>query len=348
VQSAADRARIDVLNAWSRGEWSAKLDLLRARVEGGAVRDVHGDLHLGNIVLLDGQPTLFDAIEFNASLRCIDVISDVAFTFMDLLDHDLPAQAWRFLSGYLECTGDYGGVSLLRLYGVYRALVRAKVALIRLRQPEVKQQVRVREHATFEHYLSLAEQLRMEGHRIIVVMTGMSGSGKSTVAQAIAAALGGVRIRSDVERKRLHGLDAAADSGGAIYTEDATRRTYERLAALAEAMLAACIPVVVDAASLRSNERRRFIELAAQRGARAAIVECTAPDAVLRDRVRRRAATGGDVSEATERVLDLQQRVVEPLDAAERARAMTIDTSLDRSAVEQACRDFAARLLAAA
>ena len=346
VQSAADRARLDALDAWSHGEWQENLDLLRRRVENGAVRDVHGDLHLGNIVLYDGRPMLFDAIEFNAGLRCIDVISDVAFAFMDLLDHGLPAHAWRFLSGYLELTGDYGGLPLLRLYAVYRALVRANVALIRLHQPEVKHQVRVREHTSFEHYLALAEQLREKGPRIVVVMTGLSGSGKSMVAQALAASLGGVRIRSDVERKRLFGLEPCADSGGGIYTEEATRRTYDRLATLADIILEADMPVVVDAANLRRDERRRFIDRAAQCRAHAVIVECMAPPEVLRERVRLRAAAGGDVSEATERVLDQQRRDMQPLDASERPHAATIETAVDRLTVERACDELAARLLA--
>ncbi|HQR71386.1 MAG TPA: AAA family ATPase [Burkholderiaceae bacterium] len=345
VQSAADRSRLDALADWTRRELEARHALLQRRVATGAIREGHGDLHLGNVVLLHGSPTPFDAIEFNAELRCIDVISDVAFAFMDLLDHGLDEFAWRFISRYLESTGDYDGLALLRLYAVYRALVRAKVALIRLRQPQVRHHARIREHASFEHYLALAERLQRSGARILVVMTGLSGSGKSTVAQDLAAALGGLRIRSDVERKRIFGLEAAADSRGAIYSADATRRTYERLALLAGGVLDADIPVVVDAASLKRSERRRFVELATEHGARAAIAICSAPEDVLRDRVRRRAAEGGDASEATERVLEQQIRGWEALDADERPLATTLDTSAGRPVVTRACRQLVAGLL---
>ncbi len=213
VHSAAERDRLDTLARWANDEWRNRSAQLAARAAGGCLRECHGDLHLGNVVLFDGAPTLFDAVEFNAELRCIDVISDVAFMFMDLADHHLDAHAWRFISAYLEVTGDYGGLALLRLYAVYRALVRAKIALIRLQQPRVPQHVRLRQHTSFEHYLVLAERLRQPGPRILAVMTGLSGSGKSTVAQSLACALGGVRLRSDVERKRLHGMAPAGRIG---------------------------------------------------------------------------------------------------------------------------------------
>ena len=290
------------------------------------------------------MPTLFDAIEFNAELRCIDVISDVAFTFMDLMDHGLPGHAWRYISSYLEITGDYEGLTLLRLYAVYRALVRAKVALIRLHQPEVKHQVRVHEHVSFEHYLALAERLQRPGPAALVVMTGPSGSGKSTVAQMLASALGGVRLRSDVERKRLYGLEPAAGSDGKIYSEDATRRTYDRLAALAETVLRAGVSAVIDAASLKRSERRRFIELAQALRSPSAIVVCTAPVELLRERVRIRALTTTDPSEATEAVLESQLGWQESLDADERALATVIDTSGDVAAIERRASEVAAML----
>jgi predicted kinase len=344
VQSPADRSRLDVLDDWTRRELIAKRELLSQRAMHGRIRECHGDLHLGNVVLLNGAPTLFDAIEFNQELRCIDVISDVAFTFMDLADHGLDGLAWRFLSRYLEISGDYDGLALLRLYAVYRALVRAKVALIRLRQPEVKHQVRVREHASFEHYLALAERLQRPATPVLVAMTGLSGSGKSTVAQTLAAELGAVRLRSDVERKRLHGLESTDDSRGRIYSEDATRLTYDRLALLAATALRAGVSVVVDAASLHCRERQRFIDVSVAMNARAAIVMCTAPLEMLRERVRTRARAATDPSEATEAVLERQILWQEPLDAAEQALASVIDTSADIASVTRRAVEVAAML----
>ena len=344
IQSPGDRARLDALADWTRLELIAQRDHLVQRAAHGRIRECHGDLHLGNVVLLDGVPTLFDAIEFNAELRCIDVISDVAFTFMDLVDHGLPGHAWRYVSGYLEITGDYRGLALLRLYAVYRALVRAKVALIRLHQPEVKHQVRVREHASFEHYLALAERLQSPGPAALAVMSGPSGSGKSTVAQMLASALGGVRLRSDVERKRLYGLKPAADSDGGIYSEDATRRTYDRLAALAESVLRAGVPAVIDAASLKRAERRRFVEMARTKQSPTAVVVCTAPVEVLLERVRSRARAATDPSEATEAVLESQLGWQESLDADEHALAAVIDTSGDIASITRRASEVAAML----
>ncbi len=312
----------------------------------GFVRECHGDLHLGNIVLLGNSPVLFDAIEFNADLRFIDVISDVAFTFMDLVDHGLENHAWRFIGAYLEITGDYDGLKLLRLYSVYRALVRAKVALIRLHQPNLSHHGRLREHTSFEHYLRLAERLREPGCLVLAAMSGLSGSGKSTAARTLAAALGGVRIRSDVERKRLHGLTSAAESAGRIYSVEANARTYDRLALLAESVLRAEVPVVIDAACLKRDERSRFEWIAAGLHAIFVLVVCEAPVDVLRSRLQLRAATHDDASEATVDVLERQVGWREPLDAAELQRATILDTSAGLDEVERRCLELAHALRA--
>ena len=348
VQSAADRERLDTLARWANDEWKNRRALMATRAASGCIRECHGDLHLANVVLFDGAPTLFDAIEFNVELRCIDVISDVAFMFMDLADHRLDAHAWRFISAYLEMTGDYGGLALLRWYAVYRALVRAKIALIRLHQPHVPQHVRLREHISFEEYVELAERLRRPGARVLAVMTGLSGSGKSTVAQCLAAALGGVRIRSDVERKRLHGMAPQDASGGRIYSEAENVRTYERLAALAAEALDAGVPAVIDAACLKPAERRLFRALAASRGATVVLVVCEAPDDMLRSRLRERAAAATDASEATVQVMDWQLRWREPLDADDQAIATIIDTSVQWPLVERRCNELATELRARA
>lgn len=344
VQSPTDRARLDALAQWSAAEHHAQTALIDARIGGGFVRECHGDLHLGNIVLLEGEPVLFDAIEFNAELRFIDVVNDIAFTFMDLLDHDLQHLAWRFVNVYLEHCGDYDGLALLRFYSVYRALVRAKVALIRLHQPQLPQQVRLREHTSLEHYLALAERLREPGAPLLIVMTGVSGAGKSVVAQALAERIGGIRIRSDVERKRLYGLAPEAKSDGSIYTADATVRTYARLAEVARTVAAAGVPAIVDAAFLKREERLRFRALAGELDLRHALVACEAPPEVLRARVAARAADGADPSEAGVEVLERQFGWRESLGAEEGADATVIDTATDwRSRCEVLAADLLRR-----
>jgi hypothetical protein len=328
VGAPADRARVDALGQWCERELQRHAALIEARRAGGRVREGHGDLHLGNVVLLDGVAVPFDALEFNAELRFIDAVGDIAFLWMDLLDHGLPDHAAAVLDAWLEASGDADGLPLLRGFAVYRALVRALVAQLRARQPDTPVAGRVREHASFGHYLTLAERLCV-GQPALVVMTGLSGSGKSQVAARLAQRLGGVRVRSDVERKRLAGLDwrDAAPTSPGLYAAAMTARTYARLQAVAGAALDAGLPVVVDAAALRAAERRALMGVADAAVAPACIVECTAPLAVLRRRVAERSARADDPSDATAAVVEAQVQWREPASDDERARWWRIDTA---------------------
>jgi aminoglycoside phosphotransferase family enzyme/predicted kinase len=344
--AAVDRARLDALADFTKHAFDRLRPLIAARQGAGFVRECHGDLHLGNAVLIDGVPVLFDALEFNDELRWIDVISDVAFLFMDLLDHAQPALGWRMLGGYLEATGDYDGVALLRFYAVYRALVRAKVALLRVQQPAAPPIARVRAQANFAHYLALAERLERPPPRPwLVVMTGLSGSGKSTVAQQLAARLGALRVRSDVERKRLAGLAAAQRGAAALYAPQMTERTYARLQQLAAGLLDAGVSVVVDAASLRAAERRDLAQVASVHGARPVVVECTAPDAVLQARVAARMQAGADPSDATLEVL-VRQRQWRDARAADEPPWRVLDTDCSSAALADRCARLADELTA--
>lgn len=332
--AAAERDRMAALEQWTLQRHAALAALMTERRAQGRVREGHGDLHLGNIVLLDGEPVPFDAIEFNPELRHIDVLSDVAFTFMDLLAHRLPALAWRLLSGYLQATGDHAGAPLLRWFAVYRALVRAKVALLRAAQGGSADASAL---AAYREHLDLAEALAAPALPLLVMTTGLSGSGKSTVARALVESLGAVCVRSDVERKRLYGLAATerpADTA-VLYGAEATARTYTRLGELARALIEGGIPAIVDAAFLRRSERDAMRSLARQLGVRCVVVECTAPEPVLRERLSHRAAHEADASDATGTVLDLQLQVREPLADDELAGAARIDTDVtpDRLAV---------------
>jgi len=334
TQSPSDRARIDALAAWATAEWRARAAQMDTRAAAGFVRECHGDLHLANIVLLDDAPVPFDAIEFSDELRFIDVMCDIAFTFMDLMDHGVPHLAWRLVGRYLEHTGDYEGLSVLRYYAVYRALVRAEVALIRLRQPQLRRQVRLREHTSFEHYLALAERLARPGTRTLVVMTGLSGSGKSTVALELAQRLGGIRVRSDVERKRLSGFAPNDRTAHGVYTAEATARTYERMAQVARAALLAGIPAVVDGAFLKRMERDRFRALARELDATFTLVSCEAPPDVLRRRVSARLRAGRDASEADIDVLERQMGWQERPAPDEEADCVHVDTQAQWAAVQ--------------
>jgi hypothetical protein len=188
-------------------------------------------------------------------------------------------------------------------------------------------------------YLDWIERRAMRGPPLVVVMTGLSGSGKTWLARRIAAAIGGLVLRSDIERKRLAGLtplqssDSTPDAG--LYTRDFNARTYARLGECAAHCLTGGEHVVIDAASLRQQERAQFMQLARARGARLRIVHCQAPMAVLRQRLEDRAAAGTDASEATAALLDRQSGYWEPFTDAERDAAITVETA-DEASVEGA------------
>ncbi len=339
-------ARLDALRSRCTREFERMAPLLEHRREQGFVRECHGDLHLANIVLVGGVPMPFDGIEFNAELRHIDVANDIAFTFMDLLRHGLPQLAWRFVSAYAEHTGDYEGPALLRYFAAYRALVRARVALMRARQAGPAGSAEA--IAAFERDLALAEQIAQPRSEppLLVLACGLSGSGKSTVARLLAQSLAGVRVRSDVERKRLQRIEPTvrptAEQAAALYAKDATQRTYARLGALARTLLRAQIAAIVDAAALRRDERDALRAIAAEEGARFVLLDCSAPEDVLRQRLVTRMLKQRDASDADATVLDLQLRVREPVAAYE--QAMAISTDCDLTALEQRCNALAARL----
>jgi aminoglycoside phosphotransferase family enzyme/predicted kinase len=329
VSAKTDLALLARLGDWTAREHAALAAAFEARKREGWVRECHGDLHLGNIALLDGVPTPFDGIEFSADLRWTDVMNEVAFLMMDLFDHRLPRLAFRFLNAYLERTGDYAGLRVLRFYLVYRALVRAKVSCMRAHQAGMAAREQSEIEQEYRRHLHLAERLAAPRHAALLIMHGLSGSGKTTIAQGLLEALGAVRLRSDVERKRLFGLaaEARSDSGldAGLYAPGASERTYAHLAGLARELLAARYPVIVDAAFLRRSWRDRFAELARGAGAAFAIAACTVPPATLRARVALRERAARDASEAGLAVLERQLATEEPLAADETAHALAID-----------------------
>ncbi len=311
------------------------------RQRNGAVRECHGDLHLANVVLIHDEMIAFDCIEFDPALRWIDVMSDVAFLTMDLKAHGRSDLAHRFLDAYLQHSGDYAGVPVLRFYEVYRALVRALVGRLRASTGSCPSQ------PAEPDYPARAEQWVEEagGAPRLMITHGFSGSGKSTVAAALLAMAGAIRIRSDVERKRLFGLGPLERSDHRqlqIYTADATRRTFDRLAECARPALQGGYPVIVDASFLRSGERRAFRLLAAELRVPFSILHCRASEAQLRHRVLARGADGDDASEANLAVLERQLAAHEPLGNEERADTLEVitDEPVDMASL---CRRWLAR-----
>lgn len=335
---------LDALAAWAGREHEAIAPLLAARRHGGRVRECHGDLHARNVVRLDGHLTPFDGIEFDARLRFIDVASDVAFLAMDLDRLGRADLAASFFDGWLAASGDYEAGGVWRWFLVYRALVRAKVDALRARQLGADPAGEAA-WAECRRFVTAACGYAGRGPGLMVITCGASGSGKSHVAAGLVAALPGVRLRSDVERKRLAGLAADARTGSTLeaglYDPATSRRTYARLAAIAGPLARAGVTVVVDATFLDAAERRRAAAAARAVAAPFVILECTAPLPLLRARLEGRR---GDPSEATLEVLEHQLRTAIPLSTAERRHAVQVDTArpVDPAALAAALRAAAA------
>src|SRR5262252_3536943 len=234
VQTGEDRTALIRLREWTQAQHAELQGVFEQRRREGFVRECHGDLHLGNMVLIDGLVRVFDCIEFNPLLRWIDVMNETAFLAMDLMQRRRCDLAFRFLNRYLEVSGDYGGVGLLRYYMVYRALVRAKVAAIRAAQDDVDPAYVPALRAKCSTHLALAAQLIEKANPALVILHGLSGSGKTSVSQMVLETACAIRVRSDIERKRLHGRSAAEHTGLAVgqgmYSDTANTATYDRLA----------------------------------------------------------------------------------------------------------------------
>ena len=325
----AQAALVAGLRAWTQAEFARCAPVMAQRRRDGFVRECHGDLHLRNVALVDGRVTVFDGIEFSAGLRWIDVMSEAAFTAMDLADHARDDLAWRFVNRYLECTGDYGGVALLRFHLVYRAMVRAKVVLLRAQQlGEDAAAMPLRDDAW--RYLALAERLARPAPRALVVTHGVSGSGKSMLTQRLCEALPALRLRSDVERKRgaaLAGRAAVEDAAARLYSLEATTRTYAHLAALAGTLLDEGHAVIVDATFLARAQRDAMRAVADRHGVPFVILALDAPPTVLRARVAERLQRADDASEATLDVLARQLATREPLADDELAYTLAADAA---------------------
>jgi hypothetical protein len=290
------------LRAWIVEECAALAPLWRRRRSEGRVRECHGDLHLANAVDLGEEVVAFDCVEFEPALRRIDVLEDAAFPMMDFIARGRADLGWRFFNRWLEQTGDHDALPALRLAIVARALVRAQVEQLRAAGSEAAQRYA---------RTALAWSCRSRPH--LVITHGLPGSGKSFAAQRLLQQQGAICLRSDVERKRLFGLrplQASRASGIDAYTQDATRRTYERLMTLARAALRAGYPVVVDAAFLRFEERQQALAVARELDVPFSIVACKAPLPVLRERLQ---ARRGDPSEADAGVLERLRLTAEPL-----------------------------------
>jgi aminoglycoside phosphotransferase family enzyme/predicted kinase len=334
VLSLRDRlqARLDAARPW-----------MSVRRANGRIRECHGDLHARNIVRLGTLPVAFDCMEFEPAFRWIDVADEIAFLSSDLTARDRSLHAHAFRAGYLAQSGDYQACRLLPLYQAHRALVRAKVAALSAQAAEAGPRARLaQEHARLLH---CAGEFLLGRRPVMLLMCGLSGSGKTWLARPLAVRLNAVHLRSDVERKRRAGLESGAQTHSGIssglYSRDASAAVYEDLARHAEDILLGGLTVIVDATFLRREERVRFRELAARLGIELHVVHCQVAKAILRARLGARLRVGHDASEAGESVLEWQLRGMETIRADEALDTIEADTT-DPQASEKVLRRLGA------
>jgi len=314
----SDKQQLAALNGWLEATISRLTPTLEKRGANGKIRECHGDLHLGNAILREnGQVALFDCIEFNEEFRLIDQALDAAFLAMDLETCGLHALAHRLTNAWLEQTGDWQALELLPLYKAHRALVRAKVGLFRLGQEQDEAQ-REAILAQYRSYIALAESYSAIPAPFLVILHGLSGSGKSHLARQLADASGAICLRSDIERKRLYPEPAER------YSEQAHQQTYAHLHQLAESALQAGSAVIIDAANLKRSERDAARQMAQRHGVPWLIVASEAPLELIEQRIAARQKAAIDPSEADFRVVQTQLGFIEPLDADE--IALRLDT----------------------
>lgn len=329
----AFRQCLQRLERWTHKRFNALRPVIEQRRREGFIRECHGDMHRGNIVVLDGQPVIFDCIEFNPGLRWIDTMSEIAFLTMDMAESGSTGFARRLLNHYLEASGDYAGLRLLRFYQVYRALVRAKVSAIQFMQAGQARhaaKAKVKARAVLSHYVAFARTCTGRHRPKLFITHGLSGSGKTWIGNLLREHLTIIQIRSDVERKRLFGVaprdQPSAQQLARLYTAEANERTYAQLLALTKELIEAGFSVLVDATFLQHQQRAPFSALAQRLNCPYRILVMQAPMHLLRERISARRLAGTDASDADFDVLSLQIASREPLSDAEHPQAVFLNS----------------------
>lgn len=305
LKNREDLAELNKCEKLAQSQFLKLNPVFQQRKEQGFIRECHGDLHLNNIVMYAGKPVFFDCIEFNAALRWTDVMADVGFLTMDLHEKNHAEFVWTFLNHYLSLTQDYAGLQVLKFYQTYRAMVRAKIDLLRLQQIDPAKTGPLYED--YKHCIRLVENYTTEKAPQLIIMHGLAGSGKTTRAEQLAIAKGAIHLRTDVERKFLHNEH--------LYTDEAIQEVYDHCYRLAELVLKSGYNVIVDATFLKRSQRKQFQRMAEQLAVPFYIVRCEVDEQTRRQWLAQRS---GDYSQADLEVAHKQEGVLEPLTQDER------------------------------
>ncbi len=324
------------LKAFTERFLTHEADRFVDRMAKNKICDCHGDLRLASACYTD-RPILYDCIEFNDAYRYQDVAAEIAFFSMDLDAHGARNLSNVFVNGYLEWTSDFGLIPMLNFYKTYRACVRAKVASFMLKDPGIgpkeKRSAEIEGKTYFDFAASYIEPPAPAG---VLILSGSPGTGKTTVARRVAEAVDGIVIRSDAVRKGLAGLEPTARSRAGfreeLYTPAFTEKTYTAILRHAEEVIASGRWVVLDAAYMKENERRKAVELAERRGLPCRILHPVCRPETVRKRLGMRAADTREISDADIDIYDRLSRSGDPFSDDERARVITVDTEGNEAA----------------
>ncbi|ATX79200.1 hypothetical protein Ga0123461_0780 [Mariprofundus aestuarium] len=300
ASSGLNRQTIIALSEFAAAELPRLRPLLEERQQMGHIRHCHGDLHLKNITLIDGHPHLFDCIEFNDDFSTIDTMNDVAFLIMDCDAHLRPELGMRFLSRYLEFSGDYNGLRLLPLYLFYRASVRGKVACLLADELEGKEcELQLLEAGK---YFDLALSYSKKRSNCLFAIGGLSGSGKSHLALLGCGIESAVVIRSDATRKRI----ALSYPELELYGREMHTNTYKAVFDAARVALSAGFSVILDATFIHPDSRSQLKAVADSCHTPLHFFWLDIDESILRERISQRESAANDISDADLRVLELQ------------------------------------------
>jgi predicted kinase len=320
--------RLDAARRFTHAFMAANRRQLEARARSGMVRESHGDLRAEHVILpAHGDVYVYDCVEFNPDLRNIDVASDLSFLIMDLARLGADDIASRLLAEYRRAGDDPGNDSLIAFFASFRAWVRAKVACIAARDAGRDDSERGRSEAEARELLRLGHRFAWRARApLVLAISGVAASGKSTLARELGAASGWPQLSSDLTRKRMAGVPPTARAGPRHYSREFTKRTYREMGRSARRLLEQGAGVIVDATFHRHDERGAFRAGLGHPSPRLLFVECRAPAEILAARVDTRTSNSDRVSDADQAIVEQQLDDLEPLQEVPRRQRIQLNT----------------------
>lgn len=321
------------LENWAKDKGTQLKNIISQRHKAGRTKACHGDVHLGNMVLIDNKPVIFDCIEFNDNFRFTDVMNDVGFFYMDLYHKNLEHYAQIFINHYLEQSGDYEGALLNHFYACYRAMVRAKVTGFMMTQTDENSPEYQERFQELEGFIKLADFLTQNHSPSVTITFGLSASGKSVYTQERMQEHNTIRLRSDIIRKQLFDIPIYQRTPESklqtVYAQATTEKVYQTMVNFCEKYLDAGFQVLIDAACLQKWQRQLFQQCAEKHAAPYKILSFEVDINTLKSRLKKRSERAQEVSDATVEVLDIQSQSKENLTQEEMQYVESVDLALE-------------------